>query len=353
MALGGKTSKKFYVTSGGGNDEINSTRKTALDAFNTADAAVGYKQLIDDNTLGPLIVNLQEMQDDIDELRRYVDDASELIGKISPLPLANGGTGQTSMDVTGIAFVNNGGNKLKTSANLLYHHDSIYMHDPADSANYSKFQVGVNGALNIESYDDGSTLAHITITSDGYTNIDSAANIILDSGGDIDLKASGSSKGGFKLNQVSSQSEIVGIQQAVVDLNQAELNTISTANSGAGHVIIPALGGGLMPVVMSMHTLTHMNASTQNAVAQDFFLEYGDGVKWDPNQCIMYQRRFMHSMPTGFKRLEEWRMYRGWQSTQAFPAFVNVPVYLSANANPTSGSYDDMRVMVTFHVVKF
>ena len=98
MALGGKTSKKFYVTSGGGGDEINSTRKTALDAFNTADAATGYKQLIDDNTLGPLIVNLQEMQDDIDELRRFVADSSELRTIVSPVPTANGGTGITGTD---------------------------------------------------------------------------------------------------------------------------------------------------------------------------------------------------------------------------------------------------------------
>ena len=96
MALGGKTSKKFYATSGGGGDEINSTRKSALDAFNTADAAVGYKQLIDDNTLGPLIVNLQEMQDDIDELRRFIVSAAELKGAIGTLPVANGGTGLTS-----------------------------------------------------------------------------------------------------------------------------------------------------------------------------------------------------------------------------------------------------------------
>ena len=96
MALGGKTSKKFYVTSGGGGDEINSTRKTALDAFNTADAATGYKQLIDDNTLGPLIVNLQEMQDDIDELRRFVASSAEIKGTIGTLDPANGGTGISS-----------------------------------------------------------------------------------------------------------------------------------------------------------------------------------------------------------------------------------------------------------------
>jgi hypothetical protein len=97
MALAGKTSNKFYVTSGGGADEIDSTRKTALDAFNTADAAAGYKQLIDDNTLGPLIVNLQEMQDDIDELRRFIVDASELKAAIGTLPVAGGGTGATSL----------------------------------------------------------------------------------------------------------------------------------------------------------------------------------------------------------------------------------------------------------------
>ena len=96
MALGGKTSKKFYATSGGGADEINSTRKTTLDAFNTADAAAGYKQLIDDNTLGPLIVNLQEMQDDIDELRRFVASSAEIKGTIGTLDPANGGTGISS-----------------------------------------------------------------------------------------------------------------------------------------------------------------------------------------------------------------------------------------------------------------
>ena len=96
MALAGKSSKKFYVTSGGGGDEVDSTRKTNLDAFNTADAAAGYKQLIDDNTLGPLIVNLQEMQDDIDELRRFIVSASELKGAIGTLPIAGGGTGSTS-----------------------------------------------------------------------------------------------------------------------------------------------------------------------------------------------------------------------------------------------------------------
>ena len=96
MALGGKTSKKFYVTTGAGADKIDATRKGFLDSANTADAAAGNRQLIDDNTLGPLVVNLQEMQDDIDELRRFVASASELRTIVSPLPVANGGTGLTA-----------------------------------------------------------------------------------------------------------------------------------------------------------------------------------------------------------------------------------------------------------------
>jgi|5_EtaG_2_1085323.scaffolds.fasta_scaffold00152_29 hypothetical protein len=354
MALGGKTSKKFYVTSGGGADEINSTRKTALDAFNTADAAAGYKQLIDDNTLGPLIVNLQEMQDDIDELRRYVDTASELRGKISPLPLANGGTGTATQTDQGIPTVNAGAGTIGTSADLVFHHGGIYVHDTLDNANYGRVGVGANGSMDITSYDDVGTSAHITITSDGQTTIDAASSITLDSGGDIALKASGSSKGAFKLDQVGSGCEMVGIQQVVIDLNQAQLNLISTANSNKGYVIIPALGSGLMPVVLSMHTHTIMASGTQNTVAQDFYLEYDDGVTKDLNQCIYYQRRFMNNMGTGgFQRLEEWRPYRFLQSTQAYPAWVNKAVYLSANANPTAGSYTSIRVMVTFHVVKF
>ena len=43
-----------------------------------------------------MLHQMQLMQNDIDELRRYVDSASELRGKISPLPIANGGTGLTA-----------------------------------------------------------------------------------------------------------------------------------------------------------------------------------------------------------------------------------------------------------------
>ena len=83
MALASKTSKKFYVTSGGGNDEIAASRKAIIDSAFDADMGKGSAQLIDDNTLGPVVYNIQRMQDDLDELRRFVvstDEAQRVIG---------------------------------------------------------------------------------------------------------------------------------------------------------------------------------------------------------------------------------------------------------------------------------
>ena len=72
MSLGSKTSQPFYVTTGAGTDKIDPTRKTDLETLFTADKDKGNSYAIDDNTLGPLIMNIQRMQDDIDELRRFV-----------------------------------------------------------------------------------------------------------------------------------------------------------------------------------------------------------------------------------------------------------------------------------------
>ena len=72
MSLGSKTSQPFYVTTGAGADKIDPTRKTDLETLFTADKDKGNSYAIDDNTLGPLIMNIQRMQDDIDELRRFV-----------------------------------------------------------------------------------------------------------------------------------------------------------------------------------------------------------------------------------------------------------------------------------------
>tara|TARA_Y100001963_G_C6759974_1_gene438960 strand:- start:327 stop:1052 length:726 start_codon:yes stop_codon:yes gene_type:complete len=128
MALGGKTSQPFYVTSGGGTDEINASRKVILDAAFSADKLKGNAQLIDDNTLGPLVFNIQRMQDDLDELRRYVADATEMRTIVSPLPVANGGTGLTA------------------SQPLLYTEVSITAGEMANMHNSRKTLVAAQGA---------------------------------------------------------------------------------------------------------------------------------------------------------------------------------------------------------------
>jgi hypothetical protein len=161
MALSGKTSNKFYLTSGGGADEINSTRKTALDAFNTADAAAGYKQLIDDNTLGPLIVNLQEMQDDIDELRRFVEASEPKVG--------------STFDATTDFTV---GTTVMTDDQIQF--------TPSTSDTVT-IAAAANGALNITTVDAGGANGTITITADGPAEI-AAKAITLDSGSDIELE---------------------------------------------------------------------------------------------------------------------------------------------------------------------
>jgi len=224
MALGGKTSNKFYLTSGGGADEINGTRKTALDAFNTADAAAGYKQLIDNNTLGPLIVNLQEMQDDIDELRRFVVSASELKGAIGTLPIAGGGTGSTSTtycdltaNVTGALPNANVAADLTITAGTIENTpigastaNTIVGTTIDASTNFTigttvitddqirftpttsdivAIAAAANGVLNITTSDaSGSKQANITISAEGTAEIAAASTITLDTSLDIELE---------------------------------------------------------------------------------------------------------------------------------------------------------------------
>ena len=161
MALGSKTSKKFYVTSGGGADEVDSTRKTNLDAFNTADAAAGYKQLIDDNTLGGMVVNLQEMQDDIDELRRFAVSNEPKVG--------------STFDATTDFTV---GTTVITDASI------VMTPTTGDTATIA---ATTHGALNITTVDTASASANIQITADGKGEL-AGTTVTLDSSGDVNLE---------------------------------------------------------------------------------------------------------------------------------------------------------------------
>ena len=241
--------------------------------------------------------------------------------------------------------------------------DNYKFMSTADLNDYFNINIGADAETTLSTVENGGgSTAHFNVVADGNidlasvgdTTIDAGAQINLDTSSDVVLQLAGSTKGAFKLSHVGPGCEITGLHQVVIDLNQAQLNLIATANGGKGYPMIPALGSGLVPIVIGMNTYTAMPSGIQNTVAQDFFLEYDDGVLKDLNQCIMYQRRFMHNMGTsGYQRLDEWRMYRGWQSVKAPPDWINKAVYLSASANPTPASYTSMRVMITYHVVKF
>ena len=162
MALASKQSEPFYVTTGGGADEINAARKTTLINAFTDDKGRGNKQLIDDNTLGPIVFNVQRMQDDIDELRRFVTSASEA---------RVGTTFDASTDFTiGATEITDGTITLTPST--------------GDTA---QLRATANGALSIATNDATGSLADITITADGKSEID-AREITLDSGGNIELE---------------------------------------------------------------------------------------------------------------------------------------------------------------------
>lgn len=85
MALGGKTSGEIHDKTG--DDLAAMVAKYDASAHHTF---IGFDEI------DVMLHQMQLMYADIVELRRFVDSASELRGKISPLPVANGGTGLTA-----------------------------------------------------------------------------------------------------------------------------------------------------------------------------------------------------------------------------------------------------------------
>ena len=361
MALANKTSQKFYVTSGGGNDEINATRKAILDSAFTADKLKGSAQLIDDQILGPLVFNIQRMQDDLDELRRFVVDATEVRTVISPLPDANvaddltisGGTvnnsvigGSTPAAITGTTIDAN--TDFTVGSTIITSNQIEFTPSAGDTATIS---AAANGELNITTVDATDDDAHINITSDGYTKIDSGTSIILDagSGQEITFKSAGTSKGSFKPSIVPAGGEITTPMISVIDYNEAQMNTLATANSNKGLLAIPGLAG-MSIIVQSMTVVTTMDASVTQAVNTDAFLQY-DGSPKNANECIYYYRRWMYNAANGYANQEEWRMYRGIQVV-APRTPVGTSIYFTSVSNPTSGSINSCRLIISYIIIK-
>ena len=361
MALANKTSQKFYVTSGGGQDEINATRKAVIDSAFTADKNKGSAQLIDDQILGPLVFNIQRMQDDLDELRRFVVDATEVRTVISPLPDANvaddltisGGTvnnsvigGSTPAAITGTTI--DASTNFTIGSSVITNNQIQFTPTAGDTATIS---ATTHGELNITTVDAASDDANINIISDGYTKIDSAGAIVLDAGTgeEISFLSAGVNKGSFKPGLVPAGGEITTPITSVLDYTEVQMNTLATANSNKGLLAITGIPG-LSIIVQSMTVVTTLDASVTQAVNTDAFLQY-DGSPKNPNECIYYYRRWMYNAANSYANQEEWRMYRGIQVV-APRTPIGTSIYFTSVSNPTSGSINNCRLIISYILVK-
>ena len=72
MALANSKSENFYVTSGGGGDEASSGDLTTAESLWDLDKAEGSKYFLKHPDFAPIIFQLQQMQEEIAELRRYI-----------------------------------------------------------------------------------------------------------------------------------------------------------------------------------------------------------------------------------------------------------------------------------------
>ena len=74
MALASKKYQKFYETTGTGRDKIDTTKLSVAAAAWTAETAKGCADYMADPILAPIIYQMQQMQDELDELRSEISD---------------------------------------------------------------------------------------------------------------------------------------------------------------------------------------------------------------------------------------------------------------------------------------
>tara|TARA_R100001163_G_C5060848_1_gene197704 strand:- start:1049 stop:1585 length:537 start_codon:yes stop_codon:yes gene_type:complete len=74
MALASKKYQKFYETTGTGRDKIDTTKLSIAAAAWTAETAKGCEDYMADPILAPIIYQMQQMQDELDELRTEISD---------------------------------------------------------------------------------------------------------------------------------------------------------------------------------------------------------------------------------------------------------------------------------------
>jgi hypothetical protein len=80
MALANPKHTQFYTTSGTDADKVTTSKLTEVQTKWEADVSSGNNlKLLDHPDLGPLLYQMQQMQDELTELRRYVTSAELLV----------------------------------------------------------------------------------------------------------------------------------------------------------------------------------------------------------------------------------------------------------------------------------
>ena len=80
MALTGKKYEPFYVTTGSGSDKASSDNLTKAEALWDLEKAEGSKYLLTHPDFGPIVYQLQQMQDEIDYLRTEISANKDKTG---------------------------------------------------------------------------------------------------------------------------------------------------------------------------------------------------------------------------------------------------------------------------------
>jgi len=80
MALTDKKYEKFYKTTGTGDDKADSSDLAKAEVLWDSDRGEGCKWLLNDSTLGPIVFQLQQLQDELDYLRTEISANKDKAG---------------------------------------------------------------------------------------------------------------------------------------------------------------------------------------------------------------------------------------------------------------------------------
>ena len=98
MALSSEKHEPFFVTTGTGKDKVDTNDLTDITAAWAAEKAEGCKKYVADPILGPIVYQLQQMQDEIDYLRTEISANKDKTGiTTSQANAITANTAKTSM----------------------------------------------------------------------------------------------------------------------------------------------------------------------------------------------------------------------------------------------------------------